>query len=257
MAAAASQMTTIESEKKDGKTEVSAKSPENRSAASPEGVFEFQLVSHAKLLRPMGRVETFADQLPEGVECYYVENFFSKAEADSLFQEIHRDYPWAQEQSHVFGKDHDQPRLTRFMADGGEYVYSGFIRPSVPWIPSVAKIRDKATKIAQSLRSGHAAFNVVLGNLYRDGRDYIGRHSDAETVHEGDSMIASISLGAERDFDIRDKKTKKLVLRVKLPHGSLFLMGRNFQQMLTHELPKRLKIKDPRINLTFRRFEQK
>ena len=85
----------------------------------------------------------------------------------------------------------------------------------------------------------------------------IGDHADDETDHEQGAFIASVSLGAVRDFWIRDKESGKLIMTIPLASGSLFLMGKNFQTKLKHGLPKRKKVKHPRINLTFRRFEKR
>jgi alkylated DNA repair dioxygenase AlkB len=110
--------------------------------------------------------------------------------------------------------------------------------------------------VVRQLRPTHPIFNTVLGNLYADGTKYIAKHSDAETDLCSDAFIASLSLGAVRDFDLWDKKAKKRILRVALADGSLFIMGRNFQKKLQHDLPKRLRVKHARVNLTFRMIKE-
>jgi len=191
-----------------------------------------------------------------GVECYYIPNFLSKSEADQTFKSLQDKFPFHQEQTSFMGKSFQQPRLTRFMGDKNtSYYYSGHDRQAEEWIPEVEDIRDKLMPLTEKFRPNHPKYNVVLGNLYRDGKDYIAKHSDAETVHNTDCFIASFSLGAERDFDIWNKAEKKRILRIKLAHGSVLLMGRLMQNKTQHDLPKRLKIKEPRINLTFRYFQ--
>lgn len=97
-------------------------------------------------------------------------------------------------------------------------------------------------------------FNSVLANLYRDGHDSMGWHSDNEPELGDEPAIASISLGAERDFLIRncDRRAAAEKHVIPLTHGSLLLMQGKSQQDWQHALPKRRKVLAPRINLTFR-----
>jgi len=190
-------------------------------------------------------------------EAYYIPNFLSSAEAERLFSELEEKYPFHQEKTVMFGKVFDQPRLTRFMGDEGKtYNYSGQDRPAVPWIDEILDLKSRALAECKKFRAEHPEFNVVLGNYYIDGNSYIGDHADDETDHEQEAFIASVSLGAVRDFWIRDKKTGELIMTIPLASGSLFLMGKNFQAKLKHGLPKRKRVKHPRINLTFRRFAE-
>lgn len=85
---------------------------------------------------------------------------------------------------------------------------------------------------------------------------------DNEKEIELHSSVASISLGTVRDFQLRNYKDKSRKEELKLAHGSLLIMGpqnlRFGQVDLTHDsewehcLPKRLKVLDQRINITFR-----
>ena len=94
--------------------------------------------------------------------------------------------------------------------------------------------------------------------MYRDGRDYVSWHSDDEP-DMGDPVVASISLGAERDFLLRAIRPVSAVAsalvsnrgKVKLGHGSLLVMGRGVQGTYQHSLPRRAHA-GLRVNLTFR-----
>jgi len=99
----------------------------------------------------------------------------------------------------------------------------------------------------------NAEFNSCLLNLYNDGNVGVGWHSDDEKSIEDSSCIASVSLGAEREFSFRHKQSKKII-SVLLEHGSLLLMKDAIQKNWLHCLPKSRKISLPRINLTFRRM---
>jgi alkylated DNA repair dioxygenase AlkB len=117
--------------------------------------------------------------------------------------------------------------------------------------------RGAADSYLQQLQTGHP-FNSVLANLYRDGNDSMGWHSDDEPELGTRPVIASISLGAERDFQLRRRKrsgSKTTAGPAKnrlLPHGSLLLMAGNSQRDWQHALPKRRRVSKPRVNLTFR-----
>ena len=100
-----------------------------------------------------------------------------------------------------------------------------------------------------------AGYNAVLCNLYRDGKDSVGLHADAEP--EMGPIIASVSLGADRRFRLRSKKTGSIVFSEPLPHGSLLIMAGNTQQDFRHDVPKEPEVTRPRINLTFRRVVRK
>ena len=96
-------------------------------------------------------------------------------------------------------------------------------------------------------------FNSVLGNLYRNGNDAMGWHADNERELGYDPFIASISLGAERRFEIRHNRSGD-ILHLPLAHGSLLTMGGTFQAHWRHRIPRQPAIPQPRINLTFRRI---
>lgn len=228
-------------------------------------------------------VETFPAISKLGVECYYYPYFLSEYHGlsesmlssslleleigtiklineyachdESVLSILLQEFPFRQEKTVArfrgYDEVFDQPRLTRLMGDGdAQYYYSGEMREKVPWIPAAKDLRDMVMNTVLRIRPSHPNINIVLGNLYNDGTRYIARHSDNEDLLE--AFIASLSLGSERDFDVWNKTTKQRIERVALKSGSLFLMGRKFQQCLQHDLPKRLKVKTPRINLTFR-----
>jgi alkylated DNA repair dioxygenase AlkB len=191
-----------------------------------------------------------------GVECYYIENFLDEKEADHYLEQLLVKYPFHQEKTAFMQNIYDQPRLTRLMGDkDSTFNYSGQVRPGVEWIPEVLELRKKLADQVDKLKPNHPAFNAVLGNLYRNGNDYIAAHSDDESEHNKECFIASISLGAVRDFVLKDQRGKT-VFSIPLAHGSLFIMGKNFQKKLKHLVPKRLRVKEPRINLTFRVFQE-
>jgi alkylated DNA repair dioxygenase AlkB len=109
-------------------------------------------------------------------------------------------------------------------------------------------------------------FDSVLANLYRDGRDSMGWHSDDEPELGPEPVIASLSLGAARRFVFKTKSRAKpdamrppaaaVVERLglELRHGSLLVMSGQTQAGYLHALPATAKPVAARINLTFRRI---
>ena len=96
-----------------------------------------------------------------------------------------------------------------------------------------------------------ASFNSVLINLYRNGQDSMGWHSDNETVLGKEPVIASLSLGGTRRFQLKHRRSGELV-SLDLPHGSCLIMQGRCQADWRHQVPKTRKQVAPRINLTFR-----
>ena len=87
------------------------------------------------------------------------------------------------------------PRLTAWHADPGvSYAYSGIRHAPAPWTPGLLELKEKVEAAAA------AAFNSVLLNRYRDGRDSIAPHADAEPELGVNPVIASLSLGDYRRF---------------------------------------------------------
>ena len=76
--------------------------------------------------------------------------------------------------------------------------------------------------------------NSVLINLYRDGNDSNGWHADDEPELGRNPIIASLSLGATRRFDLRHTSTKEK-LSLELEPGSLLIMGGELQHYWKHQ----------------------
>jgi len=90
-----------------------------------------------------------------------------------------------------------------------------------------------------------------LVNLYRHGQDSMGLHADDERELGVEPVIASVSIGGERNFRLRHRESKELV-QITLGSGSLLVMSGLSQQCWMHDVPKTKRHVEPRINLTFR-----
>jgi hypothetical protein len=113
------------------------------------------------------------------------------------------------------------------------------------WYQNEFIIKAQIEKVAKT------SFNSVLLNLYRDGSDYLSWHADDEPELGNNPIIGSVNFGAERDFCLKLNEGN-LKFTIPLKHGSLLIMGGELQHFWQHSVPKRKKIDDLRINLTFR-----
>ena len=148
----------------------------------------------------------------------------------------------------VFNQYHQIPRSQAWFGERGcDYMFSSLLIRAQPMPSYVVKLRDKLD------RDFGVKYNGVLVNRYADGKQNVGWHSDNEAEIIKESPIASISLGASRDFLIRHNQTKKIT-KIELFSGDLLLMYSPMQQHWQHSLPKRAKVTTPRINLTFRQL---
>ncbi|XP_076006996.1 DNA oxidative demethylase ALKBH2 [Genypterus blacodes] len=194
----------------------------------------------------------------EGLDCDYA-LLFSKEEASHLFKQLEEEVSYStgeESMVQIFGKMYNIPRKQATYGDAGlTYTYSGVKRLACPWTPTLEYIRDAVTKTTGQ------TFNFVLVNRYKDGQDHMGEHRDDEKELDPPGPIASVSLGAARDFifrhrDARGKQSCRQIdpVKLELAHGSLLLMNPPTNTFWYHSLPVRKKVLLPRINLTFRRL---
>jgi alkylated DNA repair dioxygenase AlkB len=166
---------------------------------------------------------------------------------DAAFTELRDTIPWKAREIKIAGRCVMQPRLTSWHADEGvTYTYSGRTHNPKQWTPTLLAIRDSVERIAK------ARFNSVLLNRYPNERASIGYHSDDEPELGERPTIASVSLGAEREFRFRPKSFDSAPLRVGLTHGSVLVMRGDTQKHWMHGIEKSRVPCGERINLTFR-----
>ena len=174
--------------------------------------------------------------------------FFKQQKSDRFFDKLNRNLEWRQDQIKVFGKEIRIPRLNAWYGDEGKtYTYSGNCMSPLPWTPALILIKEK---IEQEIGLN---FNSVLANQYRDGKDSVSWHSDDEPELGINPVIASVSFGETRRFQLRHKSNKELEkIEIALTHGSLLIMKGTTQHYWKHQIPKTAKNIGTRINLTFR-----
>lgn len=185
--------------------------------------------------------------LPDAIISYFP-NFLQKDTADIYFRVFLEELHWEQKDIKIFGRTIPQPRLTSLYAVNEiPYSYSNLTLYPKNFTPELIEILEKL----KSETEGN--FTHCLANLYRDGNDSMGWHSDDEKELGKNPVIASLSLGGERSFHLKHK-SKNSKLSLDLKHGSLLIMAGPTQHFWKHQLPKTRKKVSPRINLTFRRI---
>ena len=186
----------------------------------------------------------------------HIPRALSDLDVSKLLEEI----PFEQNVIIIGGKKVNEARLTCFLSNEKKnYNYSGSSRVPIPIPEIVMNIMEKGIKIInKSDLIGDIykpfEFNSCLANYYRDGHDSIGKHSDSEQSLVKDSSILSISFGATRKLRFHEIN-KNRVVELEIKHGDILLMLPGCQNKYLHEIPKQLKIKEPRINLTFRFYK--
>ena len=178
-----------------------------------------------------------------------ITQFCDAAVAYEWFSRLHGEIVWERHRLKLFGREIDAPRLSSWVGDpSAVYTYSRSTFTPHPWTPALSEIRAHVAAMT------NASFNSVLCNLYRDGDDAMGWHSDDEPELGAQPLIASLSFGATRKFRLRHRSDTSRRLEFDLPSGSLLIMAGATQQNYRHDLPRSKRVTAPRINLTFRQI---
>ena len=130
--------------------------------------------------------------------------------------------------------------------------------PHYNWYDTPSILREICNLVQQYT---HEIYDYVLVHIYPNGNSGINWHFDSEAMN---TPIASVSLGASRKFRLRERnKTTGWDFEYVLNNGDLIWMhgsnpitGRlSCQQVYMHTVPIERKVKEARINLTFRQYE--
>jgi len=187
----------------------------------------------------------------------YFPSFVSPSRCEEIFAQLFSEVPWIQRHDVHQGKESMQPRLTAWYGDV-PYRYAGVtVEPNTDEWPSCLKELKH-----QLLETTGLEFNSLAANLYRDHKDSIGWHCDDEPIFGPTPVIASLSFGEERNFELRkippsepgeerDYSTSQVV-RVPIRPGALLIMEGYTQSDWQHRVPKEYHDRGSRINVTFR-----
>lgn len=185
------------------------------------------------------------EQIQNG-EIGFLPDFISQDLANRYFDFLQQSLPFQQGTIKLFGKTHPIPRLEAFFGIGNQvYSYSGKTLETRHFTKELLDLKSLIEQVSNE------KFNCVLVNLYRDGKDSNGWHADNEPELGKNPVIASLSLGATRRFDLKHNQTNEK-MSFELGNGSLLVMKGEMQHFWKHQIAKTAKVSSPRINLTFR-----
>ena len=172
----------------------------------------------------------------------YHPDVFAREENAEQLAGLVAETAWEERSFSIMGRTMPMPRLIHLYGPK-PYRYSGVTHAAEPMPPRVEALRRRAEDVAG------VPLNAVLLNYYRDERDSVGWHHDAD--YEGHPVIAAVSFGATRSLHLRERRGKARG-RIDLAGGSVLVMGPHAQQTWLHSLPKRAAPSGPRVSLTFR-----
>jgi alkylated DNA repair dioxygenase AlkB len=188
--------------------------------------------------------------LNQGGTVNYYGKILSSEEANQYFGLLMQNIPWEKDEVIIFGKHITTKRKVAWYGDSEYlYTYSNTTKQALAWTKELSELKQIVEELAG------IKFNSCLLNLYHNGNEGMGWHSDDEKSMGKNNTIASLSFGAERKFSFKHKQTKQTVSLV-LEHGSLLVMKDDMQRNWLHSLPKSKNITQPRISLTFRTIRE-
>lgn len=178
----------------------------------------------------------------------YYGKILSSREASQYFDLLMQNILWKNDEVVIFGKHIVTRRKAAWYGDSNYlYTYSNTTKQALAWTKELSDLKQIVEDLAET------KFNSCLLNLYHNGNEGMGWHSDDEKSLGKNNIIASLSLGAERKFLFKHKQTKRIA-SVVLEHGGLLIMKDATQANWLHSLPKSKNVTQPRINLTFRKI---
>jgi alkylated DNA repair dioxygenase AlkB len=193
--------------------------------------------------------DKFPNIINKDGEAIYFGCILNNEEKLEYYDNLLNNIDWRNEVVLMFGKEITTKRKVAFYADHGiEYTYSNKTKKGLIWNSTLLKVKEAIEQRT------NVKYNACLLNLYHNGNEGMGWHSDDENEIIPNSSIASISLGAERKFSFKHKTTKE-TFSILLENGSLLEMKGTIQSNWWHAMPKTKKVLTPRINLTFRQMK--
>ncbi len=158
---------------------------------------------------------------------------------------------WQPDEAVLFGRHYITARKVAWYGDEHfQYRYSGHLKQAHLWNAGLYRLKQHIERVA-----GHP-FNSCLANLYENGQQAVGWHSDDEPALQSshaETVIASLSFGAVRQMRFKHK-TRAEQVSMLLHSGQLIIMRGETQRCWKHCISKSVKVMEPRINLTFRYF---
>ncbi|MDP4261406.1 MAG: alpha-ketoglutarate-dependent dioxygenase AlkB [Bacteroidota bacterium] len=187
--------------------------------------------------------------LPRGGEVYLYNSFFTAPESEEVFDELLKNVEWRQDSMTIRGKTVNLPRLTAWYGNEGKcYRSPGIFKEPLPWTDMLLDIKQFVEDRLD------IEFNSALLNLYRNESDDAGWHRDNESGLGFNPVIASLSFGNNREFQLKHKDFPKEKITGTLQNGSLLLMRGETQVNWRYRISPSKEYHHPGINLTFRKI---
>lgn len=173
-------------------------------------------------------------------------------QSEKYLQYFLKQLNWQNDEVYLHGQYFKTDRKVVWYGDEHfKYHYSGTLKQAQVWDAGLFRLKQHIEKLV-----GHP-FNSCLANLYENGTQGVGWHSDNEEALSPktgeETVIASLSFGATRKFSFKHK-LKNHKVDLMLQSGQLIVMRGTTQHDWKHALMKSTQILEPRINLTFRYF---
>lgn len=192
------------------------------------------------------RIDPPINVLPQDGEANYHGVVLEDNAADFFLEHFLNAIEWRNDEAIVFDKKIITKRKVAWYGSRPfDYTYSKITRSALPWTSQLLELKQLIETITSE------TFNSCLLNLYHTGDEGMAWHSDNERQLKRHGAIASVSLGAQRNFAFKHKHTQQTHTTL-LQHGSLLVMQGTTQDHWLHRLPPSKKVHTPRVNLTFR-----
>jgi len=192
------------------------------------------------------RIDPPINVLPKDGEANYHGVVLEDNVADFFLEHFLNAIEWRNDEAIVFDKKIITKRKVAWYGSRPfDYTYSKITRSALPWTSQLLELKQLIETITSE------TFNSCLLNLYHTGDEGMAWHSDNERQLKRHGAIASVSLGAQRNFAFKHKHTQQTHTTL-LQHGSLLVMQGTTQDHWLHRLPPSKKVHTPRVNLTFR-----
>jgi alkylated DNA repair dioxygenase AlkB len=160
--------------------------------------------------------------------------------ADLVLAELVAKVPWRQREVVMYDRVVAEPRLTGWWS--GDDTGDDAPTPPLPVL---------GDGLAALTAHYHRPFDSIGFNLYRDGRDSVAWHADRERFHLENPVVAIVSTGTPRSFQMRPKGGGPST-SWQLAPGDLLVMGGACQHQWEHCVPKSAAVHGPRLSIMFR-----
>ena len=159
--------------------------------------------------------------------------------SDALFERLAVDVPWKADKREMYDRVVAVPRLVSWFGPGSVF-------------PDPVLVDAREALNEHYGRPPGQVFETAGLCFYRTGDDSVAWHGDrvGRTI-ERDTMVAILSVGAERTLSIRPKGGGA-VMKFPVGHGDLVVMGGSSQRTHEHAILKTKQAVGPRISVQFR-----